>query len=154
MSIFSKLFNREEEDKYNRFIREKIREARVEKGWTQAELAKSVYKSQGNISDIEMGRLQVSAVDLMGIAYNLEKPIKYFFPMYVPTEGDLVPSEWEIIHQFRRIWGNEALERLAINQVKQIADASTEADLKADRDDRARERLKAKKQETKRKKKV
>jgi len=150
MGLLDKIFNREEEDKYNRFIREKIREARIEKGWTQEQLAKAMWKSQGNISDIEMGRLQVSAVDLMGIAYNLEKPVKYFMPMYVPTEGDLVPNEWELIHHFRRIWGNEGLERLAINQVKQIADAATEADVKKNLDEVSRERLKSKKGKKKR----
>lgn len=141
MSLLHRIFRRDEEDKYNRFIREKIKQARLEKGWTQAQLADELRKSQGNISDIEQGRLRVSAVDLMGVAYLLEKPVKYFFPMNVPTEGDLTSNEWELIHHFRRIWGNEALERLAINQTKQIADAATEADIKLQLDEAAKARL-------------
>lgn len=141
MSLLHKIFKRDEEDKYNRFIRVKIKEARLEKGWTQAQLAGQLRKSQGNVCDIEQGRLRVSAVDLMGIAYLLEKPVKYFLPMYVPSEGDLSSNEWELIHHFRRIWGNETLERLAINQIKQIADAATEADIKHDSDEVAKGRL-------------
>lgn len=141
MSLIDRIFNKQEEDKYNRYIREKIKEARKEKNWTQAQLAKEVSKSQGNISDIENGRLQVSAVDLMGIAIVLEKPVRWFMPVYVPTEGDLTSNEWELIHHFRRIWGNEALERLAIKQVQQIADAATEADIKQHREAVEKEQL-------------
>jgi len=120
-----------QEDKFNRFLRQKIREAREQKGMTQEELASQIRKSRVFVSDIERGRTRITAVDLMGIAYNLEKPINYFFPVHVPTEGDLDNQEWELIHHFRRIGTNQAIRDLAINQVRQLADVATEADIKA-----------------------
>jgi hypothetical protein len=66
----------------------------------------------------------------MAIAYVLEKPIRYFFPVYVPTEGDLSVKEWELIHFFRRIQ-NEPMENLAVKHVKELADTSIEADIQS-----------------------
>lgn len=119
------LWGRREENKYNRFIRERIIQARKEKGMTQEELAKALHRSRMTIANIESGRTEINAVDLMGIAYILEKPVRYFYPQYVPTENDLSSEEWELIHYFRRI-RNEALEKLLIRQAREFAEISDE----------------------------
>jgi transcriptional regulator with XRE-family HTH domain len=116
-----KLWSRKEEDRFNRFIREQVIKARKEKGLTQEELAKALHISQEVISNIETGRTEINAVDLMGIAYVLEKPVRYFYPQYVPTEDDLSNKEWELIHYFRKIQ-NGALRDLLIDQAKRFAD--------------------------------
>lgn len=63
----------------NEQIAEKIRQARKERGFTQAQLAELLNRTVSNISDIERNRVQVSAVDLYLIAKYLTKPIDYFF---------------------------------------------------------------------------
>lgn len=86
--------------KWDAWIGEKVREARQEKGWTQAQLAEAVYKSQGNISDLERGNVQIGAVDLMLIATNLEKPITFFYPprSVMARPNDLNDKEKELMH--------------------------------------------------------
>ncbi len=122
------LWGRKEEDKYNRFIRERVVQARKEKGITQEQLAQLIHRSRSAIANLEIGKTEINAVDLMGIAYVLEKPVRYFYPQYVPTEDDLSNDEWELIHSFRRIQ-NPAVEKLAIKQVKQLAAVAVETDL-------------------------
>jgi Helix-turn-helix. len=123
-----KLWGRKEENKFNRFIREQIIKARQEKGMTQEELAKALNISRVVITNIETGRTEINAVDLMGIAYILEKPVRYFYPQYVPTEDDLSNKEWELIHYFRKIQ-NDAMEDLLIDQAKRFAEIATKADI-------------------------
>src|SRR5205085_2416742 len=98
---------------------------------------------QKNISDIESARVEISAVDLMAIAHELEKSFTFFLPNFIPTEGDLFPDEWELIHFYRQI-RNQGMERLAIKQVRQLAETAIEADIQADRQAAAQERLKRK----------
>src|ERR687886_145248 len=102
-----RLWRREEENKYNRFIREKIREAREESGMTQADLGEAISKSSVAISDLERGRTEVNAVDLMGIAVALKKPITFFYPNFIVVRGaksdELTDKEKELINFFREI---------------------------------------------------
>ena len=116
-------------NKFSLFIADRMKEARLERGMTQQELAKLVYKSQKNISDLESGRTELNAVDLMMIAHAVEKPVRFFFPVYVPSEGDLTPEEWELIHFFREI-REPKLERLLIKQANEYAKLSIDEDLK------------------------
>lgn len=93
-------FKKNETTKWDEWIGDRIRKAREDKKWTQKQLAKEVYKSQGNISDYERGQLQVNAVDLMLIASALEKPITFFFPPGVcgiPL-NELTDREKELVH--------------------------------------------------------
>lgn len=125
------LWKRRDEDKYKKFIRGKIREAREEREMSQADLAKRIYMTQKNVSDLERGKKELDVSDLMSIAYVLEKPIAYFFPMHILTEKDLSVKEWELIHFFRDIQ-NEAMEDLAIRQVKELAETSIKADIRTE----------------------
>lgn len=61
------------------FIGEKIKGARVARGWSQRQLAKAVgFKSPTAISLIESGLRRVSIQDLEKIAENLKKDLKFF----------------------------------------------------------------------------
>jgi transcriptional regulator with XRE-family HTH domain len=139
-----------EEDKYNRYIREKVREARLERGMTQDQLAKLIYKSQKTMSDIESGRTEIGAVDLIYIAHVLEKSIAFFNPIHQRTEGDLTSDQWELIHFFSDI-GEPKLERLIIKQAQEYANLSIAEDLKEDRrqSQEAREALREEKKKAK-----
>lgn len=125
------LWRKKEENKYNRFIRTKVKEAREERGISQEELGKAIHKSRVAISDMERGRTEINAVDLMGMAYALNKPITFFYPDFPAIRGanlqELSDKEKELIHFFREIQ-NLAMENLAVKQIKQFAESSIEAD--------------------------
>lgn len=63
----------------NEDIANKIRESRRQKGLTQSDVAEVLDKTAATVSDIERGKIQVSAADLYKIANLLNKPIEYFF---------------------------------------------------------------------------
>lgn len=56
-----------------------VRETRKQKGLTQRDIAYALEKTPATVSDIERGKIQVSASDLSKIANVLNKPIEYFF---------------------------------------------------------------------------
>lgn len=57
-----------------------IRRAREEKELSQRALASKIYRRQAALSEMENGKMEVSASTLMALSYHLEKPISYFFP--------------------------------------------------------------------------
>jgi len=63
----------------NNLIVKKIKEARIERGLTQKDLANHLGKTAAAISDLERGKVQVTASDLYHISQLLNKPIEYFF---------------------------------------------------------------------------
>lgn len=63
----------------NESIVERIKTARIERGLTQKDLADHFGKTPASISDLERGRVQVSAIELYAIAKLLDKPIEYFY---------------------------------------------------------------------------
>jgi transcriptional regulator with XRE-family HTH domain len=63
----------------NTEIIKKIRETRLHKHITQSEIAELLGKSPAAISDLERGKVQISAAELYLIAEFLEVPIDYFF---------------------------------------------------------------------------
>lgn len=63
-----------------KLVGEKIREARTEKGLTQAEMAKALDFSSASISNIELGTQSVQLIDLYKIAQLLEKDVTFFLP--------------------------------------------------------------------------
>jgi len=115
---------RKQDEEYFAFVRKRIREAREERKMTQAELGRAINKSGVVISDLERGRTEVNAADLMKIAYVLEKPIKYFFPIHdVPSEEELTTEEWELVLQFRKLENHPELRKLLLNEAKKFAEA-------------------------------
>jgi transcriptional regulator with XRE-family HTH domain len=63
----------------NRKIVKRIKDARIEGGKTQKELADTLNKTSAAISDMEREKVQVSAGELYLIAKMLDRPIEYFF---------------------------------------------------------------------------
>jgi hypothetical protein len=118
------LLGEQHEDQYNRFIRDRVREAREERAMTQETLGEFTYKSR--------------------VAIVLEKPITFFFADLLAFRGataeELSDKEKELIHFYRQI-ANDAMEHFALNQVKQLAKASIEADQEATMREVARFRL-------------
>ncbi|MCD4671211.1 MAG: helix-turn-helix transcriptional regulator [Anaerolineaceae bacterium] len=76
----------------NEEIANKIRLVRRERGMTQADIAAFLNKTAATVSDIERGKIQVSAADLFTIASVVNKPVEYFFGENYSTEAidDLV----------------------------------------------------------------
>lgn len=121
---------RKTEEEYFEFVRKRIREAREERGMTQEELGNAIHKSRVIISDLERGRTEVNAADLMRIAHVLEKPIKYFFPIRdVPSEEELTTEEWELVLQFRKLDNYPELRKILINEAKKLAELAQIKDI-------------------------
>jgi transcriptional regulator with XRE-family HTH domain len=144
---------KKEGSKYDAWIGERIRTAREEKGWTQQQLAKKVYKSQGNISDYERGRLEISAVDLMLIALALEKPITFFFLPTVSgvTQGDLTDKEKELIHYTLDL--PDEMFELLLDQAKKYREITYNKVAERNRKDIAEERQRTREERKKKPKK-
>ena len=98
------MFRKQEDDEINRYIRERIHRVRLEANETQDDLAERLKKSRVSISDIERGRVTVSAADLALIANHYKKPISYFYPPVVIVNKDsLSPLEEELIFLFSQL---------------------------------------------------
>jgi transcriptional regulator with XRE-family HTH domain len=122
------LFSKDKEPLPNKFTRamgDLIRKAREESRISQAELAEKIYRRQAAISDIERGRMEVSATTLMQLSFILNKPISYFFPQGwisdLPPEK-LSQSEQELLIQVHRL-DEDDIKRLTA-QARAIADLS------------------------------
>lgn len=63
----------------NEIIIKKIKDARIERGFTQKDLADTLGKTPPSISDLERGKVQISASELYTISKLLDKPIEYFY---------------------------------------------------------------------------
>jgi transcriptional regulator with XRE-family HTH domain len=85
----------------NSYIREKIKQARTEANESQADLAEIFGKTRVTISDMERGRVSVSAHDLSLIAAHYNKPISYFYPPRVTAnKEDLTRLDEELLFLF------------------------------------------------------
>lgn len=60
-------------------IAQRIRAARLQRNLTQQEIAERFNKTSAAISDIERGKTQITASDLLIFSELLVKPIEYFF---------------------------------------------------------------------------
>jgi len=67
-------------NKFTLSMGELIRKAREESGFSQRELAERIYRRQAALSDMENGKMEPNASTLVYLAFNLNKPISYFFP--------------------------------------------------------------------------
>lgn len=63
----------------NKFIGNRIRDARKVTGRKQKDLAKILGKTAGAISQLEQGKVQITVIELHKIADFLNKPIEFFF---------------------------------------------------------------------------
>ncbi len=60
-------------------IAQRIRAARLQRNFTQQELSDNFNKTSAAMSDIERGKTQISASDLILFSEILGKPIEYFY---------------------------------------------------------------------------
>jgi len=63
----------------NKQIVSRIKQSRIERGFTQKELGNHLGRSAASISELERGNVQVNAADLYSIAKFFNKPIEYFY---------------------------------------------------------------------------
>ena len=63
----------------NDLIVKRVKVARIEQGLTQKDLADHLGRTAASISDLERGKVQVTASDLYKISLFFRKPIEYFF---------------------------------------------------------------------------
>jgi transcriptional regulator with XRE-family HTH domain len=100
---------------------EQIRRAREEAGINQRDLAKSIYRRQAALSEMENGYMEPDAETLLLLALQLKKTISYFFPRiyrkFIET-GELSELEMDLLTQARRL-SDDDLERIVI-QVKAL----------------------------------
>ena len=75
----TKTTNTRKEKTKNDLIVEKIKLVRIERAFTQKDLADHLKKTPAAISDLERGKVQVTAEDLYTISDFLNKPIEYFY---------------------------------------------------------------------------
>ncbi len=110
-------------NKYTIAIGELIRKAREEANLSQAELARTIYRRQATLSDMENGKVEVSSGTLALLAAALEKPITYFYPPFLYQElkpEKFTPLQQEILMHFNNIWSDH-LRKVAIDLVRVIA---------------------------------
>lgn len=60
-------------------IAQRIKAARLQRNLTQKDVADTFNKTSAAISDIERGRTQITAADLLKFSEILSKPIEYFY---------------------------------------------------------------------------
>lgn len=101
-----------------------IKEARLELKMSQAELAEAAYFSQTAISQVEQGKRNVTASEIIYLSSALNKPILYFYPPFYRNadESKLTPLEQELLIQAKRLT-NDDLRKL-IAQARALADLS------------------------------
>jgi len=127
--------NDKEHNKFATWIGSKVREARIQAGLTQEQLAQLTYTHLNTIGKIENGKVEPTITTLILIATALEKPITYFLPMppeYRAAEDELPDWIREAVIHLRRIWKPEN-QLLAISQIKAIADLETKLDIERQR---------------------
>ena len=105
---------------------ELIREARKEAQMSQADLAEGIFRRQASISDIENGKREVTASELLYLSYTLNKPITYFIPekykRNMHIEENLSELERELLIQAKEL-STEDMKRV-IAQIKALSDLS------------------------------
>jgi transcriptional regulator with XRE-family HTH domain len=112
-------WRKEWEEKITRYLALRVKQAREEKGLSQRELSEALDRSKAYISQIEGGRLDTPVIDLLGMAFLFEKPLKYFLPIE-EQKGEPVGEELELLDHFRRI-PDDAIRETAVKQVAELA---------------------------------
>jgi transcriptional regulator with XRE-family HTH domain len=93
-------------NKFTIQLGELIRKARLEASITQSELAERAYFSQTAISQMEQGKRDVSAAEIIYLSIALDKPILYFYQPYSirdKTNIELSPLENVLINQAKKL---------------------------------------------------
>lgn len=114
------------DDAGNRFIRQRIRQARLDSNESQEDLAKALDKSRVTISDMERGRVEISASDLGFIAAHYDKPISFFYPpRVVANKDELSPLDEELLFLFIQL--PDTQKHIAIEYIRQQVEITKKA---------------------------
>lgn len=122
-SVLEKLAAGDLPNKFTLRMGELIRKAREEAGFSQRELAERIYRRQAALSDMENGKMEPNASTLVYLAFNLNKPISYFFPKpYSPDSNlkELTEIEKEILIYTKQLENSDQIRILA--QIKALSD--------------------------------
>jgi transcriptional regulator with XRE-family HTH domain len=114
--VLEKLAAEDLPNKFTIMMGELIRKAREEAGFSQRELASKIYRRQAALSDMENGKMEPNASTLVYLAFNLNKPISYFFPKpYSPEKrlDELSDLEKEILIYTKLLNQDDKLRILA-----------------------------------------
>jgi len=110
----------------NQYIRGKIKQARLEAQESQKDLADAMQKSRVSISDIERGRVEISAADLGWIAAHYDKPISYFFPSRVSIDkSELSALDEELLFLFLQL--PDTQQQISVEYIRQQVDITNRA---------------------------
>jgi transcriptional regulator with XRE-family HTH domain len=115
-------------NKFTIYMGEKIRQAREEEGLSQQELAEKIYKRRPALSDYENGKAVVNSDTLALLAYYLNKPLEYFYPLYAYQKTkpeDLSPLEDELLKNFRYHIASDYFGKLVIDFIKMLGEFDT-----------------------------
>lgn len=101
-----------------------LKQAREEKGVSQATMARDLKMRRPSISSMENGRMVPDIIDLVLISSYLDKPITFFIHeayrhRWLPSEETNV-DEMQLLLQYRRL-RDESYQRLAIAQLRALA---------------------------------
>jgi transcriptional regulator with XRE-family HTH domain len=69
-----------EDNAINRYIRQRILEARKKANENQTQLGKILKVTHASISDMERGKTAINAAILVQIAHHYKRPITFFYP--------------------------------------------------------------------------
>jgi transcriptional regulator with XRE-family HTH domain len=118
-------------NKLTEYMGEQIRSARKDAFMSQAELAEGAYMRQAAISDIENGKREINASELMNICMALNKPASSLYPpifrSLISPDQDISEKQKELLSLTRRIM-DEDFERLLII-ARAFHDASYRGDI-------------------------
>lgn len=78
-------------------IGQRVKEARIAKGMTQAELAEAAHISTSNVSDIERGKSQMWLSTFCKIAEGLQVSSDSLLRLNVPVVNDIYQQEYNEI---------------------------------------------------------
>ncbi len=112
-------------NKFTLYMGERIKDARIDAGISQQDLAHQIYKRQASLSDYENGKAIVNSDTLGLLAIILNKPLEYFYPPYSYQKTrpeDLSPEEDELIKNFRYHVASDHFRKLVINFIKAIGE--------------------------------
>jgi transcriptional regulator with XRE-family HTH domain len=132
----------------SQYILERIKLACTEDNESQDDLARIMQKSKDAISDMERGRIEISAADLVFIAVYFEKPISYFFPPQVSIKkSDFSKLAEETLFLFEQLpeqqqyitveyikqqlaYTNNASDRQTFEEISKIRNSNNQPELK------------------------
>ncbi len=115
-------------NKHTEYMGKMIRQARENLGMSQEELGEIIYRKRLAVSEMENGKVEISAWVLPLLANALKKPLSYFFPPFLITDipvNSLDENEHELIKHFREIY-DESLCNVAVSLVKVISEYDPE----------------------------